>query len=1053
MSVTSTKILVKVGKSSKIKFRGAQAFRAVTLDEMSKLSRLNPDASIAIIENIKQSDEGKLKQFILEFEAANEGNHVFFYVADNDDITCGVADELARSIYLDIKSLYTAIKLNCGIIVDTDLDLSAELTNTGDDSDDIFNDSFGDVLEAISKTVPTFEIKLPTINSRDDLGGFDESIITKADMKPALTKSDRDSALDVKAEIVTVTVVDPELQARVNSADIEIAKLKDQIKAEFDKNKRLSLLVKAIENERDAFKKQLKLYSANEVMEEPIPLSQYQELLDKIKRLTEETTDTGTVSNSKLEEIQDALDTAIATRDNAVQQLESYKERLKESGARLSNVNEKLAASNKELNELRVKVDKLEAQVGESELVDVTEGLKAELESTRSDLNNARVEIGKLTTEAIQAREYADKVIKDKQFIEGELVRESAARLFLLDIINNSVNESQESELLLIERTKELERVYDTISRFEQADIESKERISSLEDELLALSDASTLIESLKNDNKILEGRVNDQQQTIQSLNASVSAGIKSRAELEVKVREADRRVEIAVQETVGNLEKAKMEIDELEGLVEALKADNKVLEGRIESQQQTITELNRSMSDDIQAKSNMEMQIKEADRQIESLKSDNDGLKERIESQQRVIDQLNTTMSETAKSKAALEIIVKETDRRIDTAVQKTKTELDRVKLEVDEWKTKYGLVNSQLKSREEQYKSIVNSIGLTESGASSLVENSKAIENVNNQLKNQVVSLKQNLDSVIRERDDAQNTVKSLEDTNKNMRDRLRVMSELINKTGVGTRGLAAKPIKYSGRAMIIPVFGSGSFGITTTAMSLAYKLSTQAKVLYIDLDLVSPKADAWFVTNPIIKNVPDADPNSTATTSLGLLVAKQFPYIIQNISSIIRRVESTKGGCIDYFSGLYAKFDLSKILTANYEALLNYCGNLYTYIIVDLGRLGSSEANDQLIKNFYDIAYRNVFVTTSNKFEIRTFSTKLKDAGITTCSNACWLINMCNTTKLDDNCKRMMPVASYSMMQFSPEMYGERMKFMNDMVTRDVMNVFTEYVTMRR
>lgn len=69
---SSIKIIVKVGKKSDIMFHGAQTFRAVTLDEMIKLTELHPDASIIVIENIKAADVQRATDFIKEFESRNK---------------------------------------------------------------------------------------------------------------------------------------------------------------------------------------------------------------------------------------------------------------------------------------------------------------------------------------------------------------------------------------------------------------------------------------------------------------------------------------------------------------------------------------------------------------------------------------------------------------------------------------------------------------------------------------------------------------------------------------------------------------------------------------------------------------------------------------------------------------------------------------------------------------------------------------------------------------------------------------------------------------------
>lgn len=932
MSASSTKILVKVGKQSKIKFRGAQAFRAVTLDELTTLTKLNPDASIAVIENIKQSDDGKLKEFIKEFEAANENNKVFFFVPDNDDATCGVADELAYDICLTIADLYRAIKIHCGIVVDTDLSLSAEINGTSG-NDDIFDESFGDALEAINNpSANTIVNELPSIETKDDFEDFDSSMIEEDDSdKKQDSSSDTASEPSVTAEGVSAdnSRIEKELREKLAKADSDIADLKNQIQAEFDKNKKLHGLVTAVENERNAFQEKLKLYGNVEILEEPISLIEYKKLQDTIEELSKQNTNSQ-VDTQKVEELEKALKDASDSKDEVQRQLDEYKERLRESGSKLSAANDKIDEYVKEIRSLKEQVSTFESNAGDSA------AKAAALDAANAKISDAANRIDSLSSELRETkgnldRAHADikKLLDEKDNILAQIESEVNARLFLIDALTLAAENAQEAEITLKKNSEEIESLKTRIRLFESADKQAKEKIMQLEAQIAELGEASTVIENLKSEKASIEQTLSIREGTISQLNAQLTENIKKKAELEMKVADADRRVELA-----------------------------------------------HSFSKD----------------------------------------------------------------------------ELEKAKRDVTEWQTKFEVIQSQLSAKEEQYNSLVNSVGMNENGVSSILENTKSIEEMNNTLKMQVMTLKKELDTVTKDRDTAQQTAKALEESNKNMRASMKSMSELVGNTGSGTRAATVHPIKYNSRGMIIPIFGSGSYGITTTAMSLANKLAGQARVLYIDLDIVAPKADSWFRINPIVKNIPGID-TSYKSTGIGILIDKPFQFFASNADNIISRTAiQTKSGSVDYISGIYAKFDNNKIASANFEALLNYCGNMYTYIIVDFGRLGSSDLNDQIIKAFSDIAYKNIVVTTSDKFEIRNFRLKLGDAKISL-NNIFWLINMCTTTKLDDMAKKAITPAQYSLMPFSPELYGKRLNFINDSFTRDKLSVFIENALFQR
>lgn len=928
MPVSSNKILVKVGKSSRIKFRGIQTFRAVTLDELDRLSKINPDASIVIIENIKQGEDEKLKNFIAEFESA-DNKKVFFYVEDNDDATCGVADELAYDIYLNLKDLYRAIKLNCGLVVDIDIALSPEFNKTSS-LDDSFDDSFQDALYTISNINDSKQLELPDIETKDDLTDFDTSIVeeTIADTEnESIEIHEEKESADTNISVEFCNTQVDELTTKLSASEKEITQLKRQLHEAFEKSKTLSNLAKALEVERDTFKDRLKLFNENTLLEEPISLVQYQELENRIKQLSEKgQLDQATAG--QIEEIKAKLARAEEEKAEFSRQLDEYKDRLKESGSKLSVAQNKLVESEEKINALKTELEELKSKAEQNS------NTSLELQSALSDTLIAKETISKLESQAEEDKGFI-------QQIKSEVISLTNERESLLDRIEHEVK----SRLFI------MNMLFDAIRQI---------------------------------------------------------------AELSLKI-EANDKVNESLRETITSL--------------------------------RNTSEQNNSVIVSLQSQLD---KFKESEAIISKLEAEKAELHQTTIDQSSTIDTLNSTILSNEEKINTLEVQVSDVEKRVELARNFAKEELDKATREAIEWKTKYDIIQAQFSSKEAQYNTLVQSVGMNENGVNSLLENNRTMDEINRTLRDQIVMLKGDLEKANKDKIFAQQTASALEESNKNMRVSMKAMS--VGMSGGVNVSSGVPPFQYQGRGMVIPVFGCGSFGITTTAMSIANKLSAQARVLYVDFDMVAPKADGWFKVNPLIRNVPDIEPNSPKATGLGLFVDKQVQYFLSNIASIIAKPIQTKSGCIDYISGFYAKPDAIKLMSADFGSFLNYCGNSYTYVIIDFGRLGSSDINDQIIKAFSDIAYRSVVVTTSDKFEIRTFRMKLAEAKIDI-NNVAWLVNMCERTNLEDTAKKAISPALYSLMTFNPDLYGKKLDFTKDRLTRDKLSLFMEKVLFRK
>ena len=121
-----------------------------------------------------------------------------------------------------------------------------------------------------------------------------------------------------------------------------------------------------------------------------------------------------------------------------------------------------------------------------------------------------------------------------------------------------------------------------------------------------------------------------------------------------------------------------------------------------------------------------------------------------------------------------------------------------------------KLDIVTAQLAAKEIQYNDLVKISGIDSSGASTILENSKMLEEINKTLRNQIVTLKREVERSEKERDFAHQNARVLDEQNKQLRMSIKAMSAGL--TGSGSIS-SLPPCNYTGKGMIIPVFGCGS------------------------------------------------------------------------------------------------------------------------------------------------------------------------------------------------------------------------------------------------
>ena len=884
----NNKIIVKVGKKSSIRFSHGKVYRAINNEELKALISKHSDCNIVIVESIYEHEQSEIKEILSTFVSKNENNLVLFYVPDNDDITCGIADELAdkieHDIILTLKDLYKQLNklkgLNVSIYSDDKRELSEQTDSGLDGITDAFaslsftEDDLAEPVEEVKEQVviePVEEVKEQEAQE-DTIASFEPNIKSEDTKHITLEKEPETKEPEttvIEKAVVQEKVVHVEVPANITEADILrsdiVVKLKDELSE--IKNKynsavkdiheassridELSEVIAVLEEEKQSMLNRFnKIISTAVVMEEPIPLVEYEDLKKKI----EEHEETIKELNQKLEshkKIIEEKETEIAEHESTIEEL---KDKISSLNAKLDELNEKIESG------------------------EIHKALVEEHEKTIEQLNKT---IEQLNSEFDRVQSELDGKTEDLNITSAKLDREASLRIETQDIIQTTVSK-------LVNISEELEVA---------------QKINS----------------ELK--------KTND------SLNAKI--------------------------------------------------ADNT-------------------------------SKLNEQDKEIRRLK-----------------EQTDTT------------------DMRIELATRQVEAEKSEMITQLNELKAKLQLVTDQLNQKETQYNTLVATSGIDESGASALLTTNKTLEKNNKTLNEKLAVTNTELVELKKKAGTFDSTIKSYQ----SQIAQLNAMIKSLSSSGgsalaASANGLAnlMKPITYRCQTRIIPVFGSGSFGVTTTAMSLAYMLYAKARVLYIDFDMVTPKADSWFSIMPLCDKFPGANRNDRRMTALGIFYESGVQQFITNYDYIVKHCDNTKGGGLDYLSGLYYRPDTMKMATADYTTLFNFLGQQYHYIIIDFGKLGCSEVGDQLIKNVSDIAYRNIVVTTPDKHEVRDFNVKLNENNI---RNIAWLFNLCINSSLEEQTRKTVGNIKYGMTFKDPNLQCIREKFIRNRLNKDKFEAFINSV----
>lgn len=903
-----TKIIVKVGKKSQVKFSHSKVYRAITYDDLVKTHKKYNDCNIVVIESIDKDEQTAIKEFIVDFRKQDRKNTVLFFIPNDDEVTSGIADELDYNIYLTLSDLYRTIYDTFSINVSTLLEDKRRINSEAvqDTMPEGITDIFGDISADASNAI------------QDDINSFDEGKIQ-----------------EVKQE-------EPE---------------------EISEEQQKEIIEQEIEKESQELQKNIQKQQEQEQEKE----SEEQKKTKKAEKVT--------------------LDKA-----------ETPQEKTKTSESK------KEASSKKESD----------TTIIDSASQDMIDNLKTQLRDAKYDYSV---------------------LLKD--------MKSANTRILDLEKIINVIKDEKEAILDKFNGINENSVLEDPISLTEYKALQT-----NIEDCNRTIKELQSTVESLRDTIEEKEGTILDRDQTISDMQTSLN---ETKLSLD------------SINESIESGEIHKDIVAEYEKKLNDMLVAKDNMQAQMDAMAEEANSLNSLVSDtSYRADQEAEARLEVLDLLVAAIDKIGE-LSKTINDFNKVKAQLNTKINNlTEKDKNnsgiikeqsekihTLEDSLEETSKRLELSSNYAESEKSQLSNSISELSAQLDVATEQLKQKEEQYNKLVAASGMDEHGASALLETNKTLETTTRTLREQLSAAKMEVDKLKKANAESTSIANSYKSQNKQLNDTINILTQAGAQGGAGAiagvnAGTLLKPIKYQGQARIVPVFGSGSFGITTTAMSLAYKLCATSKVLYMDFDMVTPKADAWFSKLPLCQNVPGVNSNDRRMTALGIFYEIGLQTFVTYADNILKDCEKTKGGGLDYLSGVYYRVDSMKILTSDYTTLFNFLGSRYQYIVVDLGKLGCSDIGDQLIKVITDISVNNVAVTTYDRFEVRNFKAKLVENKINM-NNMAWLLNMCETTTVDDKIKQILAPSNYGLLLKDMSIYGTRQKFTRNNVNKDKLELF--------
>jgi hypothetical protein len=636
---------------------------------------------------------------------------------------------------------------------------------------------------------------------------------------------------------------------------------------------------------------------------------------------------------------------------------------------------------------------------------------------------NGRIEELKSIVEAVTKRE-KETVERFNSIVETAVVIEEPIPLSKYESLLAEVDKYKDL-------VKELEVKRDNLS------VEVKNKSTSIKENSDTITDLHTRLADV---NKLIESGdihlevVNRFNEDIDILNKE----LEEKEEIERKLLEENSDLQLKLENIQIDLDGYTEYREQAEKQISRLTNEIKQYSIKIKSLEESEEELKVNLSSLVSNRSSAEEELEKSRDLLGSSAENEEKLRNELQSSKEIVERLTVELESTKKKLKSNELNTAE----LNSSLSDNKIKLEAVNNELGELKLMYEAEKSEKEKLKLDSANVVN------------IENMrKSLEEINKTLVEKLSSAGIELENAKRNRDTVQNEVDNLKMQNRQLNEALRAISSTSSGAPISgnVNNLSVNNIRYSGSAKIITVFGSGNYGVTSTAVSIAYKILSNAKVLYMDLDLVSPEADRWLGKQPVCNGVPGINDNDIKKTGAGLFYELGTQTVIAYLDKVIKSCVKSVRGSLDYFSGAYYKIDNSKKLNGNYTELFNILGSKYDYIVVDMGRIGSGEINDSLIREITRIGSASIAICRNDISDVRSIKNKMISSKIES-NKVNWLLNMSTTTAIDNNVKQIVGENNLGLSLLDNEMVGQRTRLAASKINKTRFDEFFDRLTWR-
>ena len=941
------KIAVKIGNTAIIRFSNCITYRALTIEDLNNIVKSN-GCHIVVFEDIAEDEQDDARTFITEFSKDPDNYMIFLDTGDNI-YTSGMADEFEEAVYTTDTDIYNQIEKLYNVCV------SPYMKDRHKFSSDANPDTIGELMGLGNETDAynnETDVSNNEFSNTDDIAVSDSHDGNLGFTVPTgYNNSENDKLIEqLKAQIDELKSGKAEAEDRVNKLANEKAEAEDRV---------------------------------NQLVNEKA------EVENKVSQLTSD------------------LD---AERQR---QADIEKQHREEEELRLTAESLGIAVPNKQNHEVIDQTESSSSGLDSDEALEEITKLRDELSNTKHDYSEAVKNLESATDLITKLQDEADAIRAEHQAIlnhYNELVsldQDVMEDPITLEQYNGILKDSENTKKLLDDANGKIEKLTKDLADTKQS---SSETISDIQSKLDKANEELDELHEQIDSGEIHREVVAEYENKLADINSRNNELTRQVDNLTSKANELSEQLDKLKSEKQYRIVLTSY-LEDLFGNIKNYNEQNEIEKSGLLRQ---ITDLKDKSEDDLQeTKRQYEDQIK----QIQD-KANNDLRQIKLEDEE--------------KSRKEKQEAIDNGQRAVDSIseeLNKTREDLENEKKQNASLSDRLTLSDNFSNSLQKQLNEARDQIAKLSSGnleSRTLLEKNNNLENTLHHIKYELDTSKQSELALTNENNSLQATNEQLKESVKNLKSNINALKAQLNSLQLSRQNVQSIPnagfangfdsapvnqevkISYNGGAKIIPVFGSGSYGVTTMALSIATKLSAGSKVLVIDMDLAYPKIDMYLKQNPACNNISDNYGTGIKKTSLSLCYMNGIRFLESNYMNLIHVITYGRSR-FGYMSGVYYNLDDATLLGFDYTRFFDFLSQSYDYIVVDLGKFGGNLVNDKIITAIIKIpGVRSVAVTNSQYMTIRNFVINLKQLEINT-QNLIVVSNFYDKQKVSDRSKK--------------------------------------------